>query len=171
MAQLTNRTKIGRMGTTTDNLDLDGIGKALGVFNDSDAEALTTSLVQPLTVSEVAERIGLSVHTLRWYERIGLVEQVHRDTSGYRRYTADDIGWLLLLLRLRATGMPVRDMLRYAELARSEEDTAVERRELLERHRERVAAHIAELHRHLTVIDRKVAAYRAQDPAHEARAS
>lgn len=151
------------MRTATQDLDLDGIGKTLGVLNDIDESVLEESMNRPLTVSEVAERIGLSVHTLRWYERIGLLEQVQRGTSGYRRYTESDIGWLLTLLRLRATGMPVRDMVRYAELVRTEGDTTRERRELLERHRERVAAHIATLQQHLEVIDRKVAAYREQE--------
>ena len=135
--------------------DLDGIGTCM-IGEDVAAMDVT----EPLTVSEVAERIGLTTHTLRWYERIGLLDQVGRDSAGHRRYTASDIEWLLLLIRLRATGMPVRDMQRYAELVRGGDGTARERRELLEVHRDRVAAHIEELRRHLAVVDHKVSVYR-----------
>jgi len=138
----------------TSDDDLDGIGTcAIG------EDLAATSIVRPLSVSEVAERIGLSTHTLRWYERIGLLDDVERDSSGHRRYTAADVEWLLLLIRLRATGMPVKDMHRYAELVRAGEHTETDRRVLLEAHRDRVAAHIAMLQRDLGVIDHKVNAY------------
>ena len=71
------------------------------------------------TTRETAEKCGLSQHTLRWYERIGLLDPVARTADGRRRYSDADLDWILLLSRLRATGMPVRDMLRYAELVRS----------------------------------------------------
>lgn len=157
-------TMMERVDTTKPDNDLDGIGTcAIG----EDIAAL--EITHPLTVSEVARRIGLSTHTLRWYERIGLLDQVERDTSGHRRYTKPDVEWLLLLIRLRATGMPVRDMQRYAELVRAGQHTEKERRELLEAHRERVASHIAELQRHLAVIDHKVSVYRHNE--HQAAAS
>lgn len=135
--------------------DPDGIGTC-GIGEDVAA----MEIPHPLTVSEVAERIGLSTHTLRWYERIGLLDQVTRDASGHRRYTRPDVEWLLLLTRLRATGMPVRDMQRYADLVRAGDSTSEERRELLESHRDRVEAHITELSRHLAIIDHKVGVYR-----------
>lgn len=151
------------VGMTIPANDVDGIGTcAIG----EDVAAL--QVTKPLAVSEVAERIGLSTHTLRWYERIGLLDEVGRDPSGHRRYTASDIEWLLLLIRLRATGMPVRDMQRYAELVRAGDSTSVERRELLEAHRQRVAAHIAALQTDLAVIDHKVAVYRTQERLHPA---
>jgi DNA-binding transcriptional MerR regulator len=143
------------MSALTPDDDLDGIGTcAIG------EDLAATPITRPLTVSEVAERIGLSTHTLRWYERIGLLDQVGRDASGHRRYTATDVEWLLLLIRLRATGMPVKEMQRYAELVRAGQHTEEERRRLLETHRERVATHIEELRRHLAVIDHKVDSYR-----------
>src|SRR5256714_3491161 len=75
--------------------------------------------VMGLTVGEAAAKVGLSVHTLRWYEQEGLVTPVVRDAVGRRRYSADDLDWLQLLTCLRGTGMPVREMRRYAELART----------------------------------------------------
>jgi DNA-binding transcriptional MerR regulator len=146
------------MSALTPDEDVDGIGTcAIG----EDVAAIP--ITHPLTVSEVAERVGLSTHTLRWYERIGLLDHVGRDTSGYRRYTARDVEWLLLLIRLRATGMPIKEMRQYAELVRAGQHTEGERRELLQAHRERVSTHIEELQRHLAVIDHKVGAHRRNE--------
>lgn len=113
-----------------------------------------------LSVGEAAARVGMSTHTLRWYEQEGLVAPVARDTAGRRRYTDQDLGWLDLLTKLRRTGMPVRDMRRYAELAREGDHTLSERVRLFERHRERVLARIAELRQDLEVINYKIDVYR-----------
>ncbi|MEU6205660.1 MerR family transcriptional regulator [Micromonospora musae] len=113
-----------------------------------------------LTVGEAAERVGLTTYTLRWYEQEGLVAPVGRDSAGRRRYTTGDVDWLFLLTRLRRTGMPVRDMRRYAELARQGDRTLGERRALFESHRARVLTRMAELEADLKVLDHKIDAYR-----------
>ncbi|MDM4718773.1 MerR family transcriptional regulator [Micromonospora sp. WMMA1363] len=113
-----------------------------------------------LTVGEAAERVGLTTYTLRWYEQEGLVAPVGRDSSGRRRYTESDVNWLLLLTRLRRTGMPVRDMRRYAELARQGDRTLGARRALFETHRARVLARIVGLEEDLKVLDYKIDKYR-----------
>ena len=129
-------------------------------------DELIPDVDEPLTVGQVATLTGLSADTLRWYERVGLLEGVARDTSGRRQYTQVDLRRLVLLMRLRATGMPVSEMQRYAELARVGAVTDPQRRQLLEAHRDRVLSHIADLHRDLDVINRKIAGYRgAQAPA------
>jgi DNA-binding transcriptional MerR regulator len=112
-----------------------------------------------LTVGEAAERVGLTTYTLRWYEQEGLVERVGRDSAGRRRYTQQDLDWLTLLTRLRRTGMPVRDMRRYAELARQGDGTLGARRRLFEQHRDRVVSRIAELEDDLKVLDYKIEMY------------
>jgi DNA-binding transcriptional MerR regulator len=122
-------------------------------------DEITPDVEGPLTVGQVAELTGLSAHTLRWYERVGLL-RVGRDGSGYRQYTKVDLRRLTLLMRLRATGMPVSEMQRYAELLRSGEPTEEQRVELLEAHRDRVLNHIADLYRDLDVINSKIAGYR-----------
>lgn len=71
------------------------------------------------TISEVAALTGLTAHTLRWYERIGLMPHIDRSHTGQRRYTNRDLDWLALVGKLRLTGMPVADMVRYAELVRA----------------------------------------------------
>ena len=69
-----------------------------------------------LTIQEVTKATGLSAHTLRYYERIGLIHPIEREENTRRRYTMDDVGWIDFLLKLRATGMTIKDMQRYAEL-------------------------------------------------------
>ncbi|MFI9326032.1 MerR family transcriptional regulator [Kitasatospora sp. NPDC052868] len=110
-------------------------------------------------ISEVAEASGLTAHTLRWYERIGLLDPVDRSASGRRRYCDADLHRLAFLGRLRLTGMSVADMLRYVELARSGEQTLEDRRDLLVAHREEVRQRIADLHATLAVIDYKIDLY------------
>ncbi|AQT72342.1 MULTISPECIES: MerR family transcriptional regulator [Streptomyces] len=111
------------------------------------------------TISEVEARTGLSQHTLRWYERIGLLPQVDRSHSGQRRFTDKDLDWLGFVGKLRATGMSVADMVRYAELVREGEHTVEERRGLLERTRSEVRARMAELTDALAVLDYKIDTY------------
>ena len=111
------------------------------------------------SVGEAAQRVGLTTHTLRWYEQEGLVAPVGRDSAGRRRYTQQDLDWLVLLTRLRRTGMPVRDMRRYAELARLGDGTLGARLRLFEEHRDRVLARIAELQEDLKVLDYKIEIY------------
>lgn len=118
-----------------------------------------TAVGMTLTVSEAAERVGLTPYTLRWYEQEGLVEPVGRDSAGRRRYTQQDVDWLTLLTRLRRTGMPVRDMRRYAELAREGDRTLGARRALFEAHRDRVLTRIGELEEDLKVLNYKIDVY------------
>lgn len=118
------------------------------------------------TISEVVAFTGLSAHTLRWYERIGLMSHIDRSHTGQRRYNNRDLDWLGLVGKLRLTGMPVADMVRYAELVREGENTYEERRELLVATRHDVLARIAELHDTLAVLDRKISFYADAGHAH-----
>jgi DNA-binding transcriptional MerR regulator len=111
------------------------------------------------TISEVVAFTGLTAHTLRWYERIGLMPHVDRSHTGQRRYSNRDLDWLDFVTKLRLTGMPVADMVRYAELVREGESTYGERRELLEATRRDVLGRIAELRDTLAVLDRKISFY------------
>src|SRR4051812_41032793 len=88
---------------------------------------MTHAVTEALTIAEAAERTGVSTHTLRYYERIGALRELpRRAPSGHRRYTERDVGWIVLLTCLRATGMPIATMLRYAELAREGTASAAE---------------------------------------------
>jgi DNA-binding transcriptional MerR regulator len=112
-----------------------------------------------LTIAEVAALSGLSAHTLRYYERIGLLDPVARVHGGQRRYDAEDLAWLAFLQRLRATGMPIRHMQRYAELRRRGDSTLAARRAVLEAHRDEVLERIAELQRDLATVTDKITHY------------
>jgi DNA-binding transcriptional MerR regulator len=112
-----------------------------------------------LTISEVAERTGLTRHTLRYYERDGLMLDVGRAGSGHRRYSENDLEWIELITKLRATGMPIRDVRRYAELVRSGDGNEGERLALLRAHRERVRAQLDTITAHLDAIDMKIGYY------------
>ncbi|WP_063838289.1 MerR family transcriptional regulator [Saccharothrix sp. ST-888] len=111
------------------------------------------------SISEVAAASGLTAHTLRWYERIGLLDPIDRSYSGQRRYSDADLNRLGFLNRLRLTGMPVADMLRYVELARAGDQTVEARRDLLVEHREEVRQKLADLHATLAVLDYKINIY------------
>ncbi|WP_035849455.1 MerR family transcriptional regulator [Kitasatospora azatica] len=111
------------------------------------------------TISEVSEISGLTAHTLRWYERIGLLDPVDRSHAGRRLYSDRDLVRLDFLGKLRLTGMPVADMLRYVELFRAGDETFDERRDLLVAHRDEVRQKIADLHATLAVLDYKIDLY------------
>ena len=112
-----------------------------------------------LTIAEVAERTGLSRHTLRYYERDGLMLGVDRAGSGHRRYSERDLGWIELSTKLRSTGMPIRQVRRYAELVRAGDGNEDERLALLRAHRERVRAQLETMAAHLDAIDMKISYY------------
>jgi DNA-binding transcriptional MerR regulator len=113
-----------------------------------------------LTIQQTAEETGVSVHTLRYYERIGLISPVERASNGHRRYSEKDVNEIVFLTRLRATGMPISDVKRYVNLKRQGSSTTVERMALLEAHRDAVCKHLEEVSHYLTMIERKIEHYR-----------
>ncbi|MBM7167411.1 MerR family transcriptional regulator [Streptomyces sp. G44] len=119
------------------------------------------------TISEVAAFTGLTAYTLRWYERIGLMPHIDRSHTGQRRYRNRDLDWLAFVGKLRLTGMPVADMVRYAELVREGQHTFPDRQALLERTRHDVRSRIAELQDTLAVLDYKIDTYAGAHRASE----
>jgi DNA-binding transcriptional MerR regulator len=112
-----------------------------------------------MKIGELVKRTGFSAHTIRYYERIGLLPYADRDQSGQRDYGASILTWIGFLGRLKTTGMPIRDMLRYAELRSRGISTEHDRRRLLEEHRERLLARVEELKACILVLDGKIAGY------------
>ncbi|MBD2034488.1 MerR family transcriptional regulator [Leptolyngbya sp. FACHB-321] len=127
--------------------------------------------MQALTIQQVAQQTGLSVHTLRYYERNGLLEPVDRASSGHRRYSAEDIARIEFLTRLRATGMPIRQMQEFAQLFRQQPEAIRDRRKLLEAHEQQVQAHIQELQRNLEAIQWKIGYYKGLEARQQADAT
>ena len=121
---------------------------------------MTSPAMTSLTIAEVAQQTGLTAHTLRYYERDGLLlGAVDRSSSGHRRYSERDLTWITLITRLRSTGMPIRDVKRYADLVRAGDGNEQERLELLRSHRDRVERQLSEVTGHLRAIDYKIALY------------
>ena len=110
-----------------------------------------------LTIQQVAQQTGLSIDTLRYYERIGLLEPVGRAQNGHRRYTQHDLDWIDLLIRLRNTGMPRAQMVRFAQLRRQGSATLTERRLMLEQHQHSLQQHMQELEQHMAELQQKIA--------------
>jgi DNA-binding transcriptional MerR regulator len=112
-----------------------------------------------LNIQQAATHSKVSAHTLRYYERIGLLPTIARDANGYRQYSEYDLGAVNILLRLRDTGMPIQGMKRFAALLQDE--TAIpERLELLEQHQKAVQERILELQTNLEAIETKIQTYR-----------
>lgn len=114
-----------------------------------------------LTIREVSEDSGLTPHTLRYYERIGLMIPVERTEGGHRHYTEAAVEWVTLLRHLRDTGMPIADMSRFAELVRQGPDSVPDRLHLLQGHRNAITRQIAVLTSALGVLEDKIAVYAA----------
>ena len=114
-----------------------------------------------LTIGQVAETIGVSTHTLRYYEQAGLIRPVGRTQAGHRLYSPADLDWLQFVMRLKATGMPIAGMQAFAALRAQGQPTIDARRDLLVAHRDAVLARIAELQHNLGAIVDKIAYYEA----------
>lgn len=124
---------------------------------------MTTLEQAGLSIAEVAARTGLTAHTLRYYERDGLLlGEVGRSPSGHRRYTERDVGWITMLTRLRATGMPIREVRAYADLCRVGEGNEEERLAIMNAHRDRVLAQLAQVNEHLGAINAKIGIYESR---------
>jgi len=122
-----------------------------------------------LSIAEAARRTGVSVHTLRYYERAGLVvTPVDRTHSGRRRYQDEDLKWISICTKLRATGMPIKGIRRYAQLVSAGPGNEQERLALLEAHRADVTAKLAEVQESLKLIDHKIDVYRGRLDAGDA---
>lgn len=110
--------------------------------------------------AQTVELTGFSLDTLRYYERIGLIEPVHRAAGGHRRYTQDDVEWLDILRCLRATGMPIARMKEFADQVRAGSHTYADRLALLEEHDRTVAAQMELLELQRDKVRAKIAYYR-----------
>jgi DNA-binding transcriptional MerR regulator len=110
-------------------------------------------------IAEAAQLTGLSIDTLRYYERIELIDPPARDSGGRRAYSDDDLAWLGFLTKLRTTGMPIRLMRQYAKLRYEGVATTTPRKKILIEHRNDVLARIADLQACLEVLNYKISHY------------
>ena len=121
-----------------------------------------------LTIQQVAQQTGLSIDTLRYYERIGLLEPIGRAQSGHRRYTQHNLDWIELLMRLRDTGMPLAQMVRFAQLRRQGDATLTERRLMLEEHQRFLEQRMQRLEQHMSTLQQKIARLKEREALRDA---
>ncbi|MCP3804035.1 MerR family transcriptional regulator [Allokutzneria sp. A3M-2-11 16] len=114
---------------------------------------------ESLTVSEAAAAAGVSTHTLRYYERAGLLDHIERGSSGRRRYSQQNLGAIEFILRLRSTGMSIGEIKKYTDLVRAGAGNERARLGLLEDHRDKIVASLAEQRAHLAAIEKKIMIY------------
>lgn len=121
-----------------------------------------------LSIQEVATLTQLSAHTLRYYERVGLLDPIGRTSSGHRRYASEDIAWIEFITRLRATGMSIKGMQQFAQLRRQGDRTITQRRQLLETHQQHIAQQLAALEQNAKVLANKILHYKELETKHDA---
>ena len=116
-----------------------------------------------MKISDFSRRSGLSIDTLRYYERIGLLPRTARDGGGRRSYGADDLAWACFLGKLQAMDMPIRERLAYSRLRAEGDATRGARRAMLEAHRAALVARHDELHDLIAALDAKITPYRDRE--------
>lgn len=114
-----------------------------------------------LTIQQAAEVTGLSVHTLRYYERIGLMDPIPRAKNGHRVYREHDFEWIVLLAKLKTTGMPIALMQQFADMMRLGNEGIPERRKLLEEHERKLIEQVQTIHQTLDILRNKIDYYRS----------
>ena len=115
-----------------------------------------------MNIGDASFRSGVSAKMIRYYEQIGLLGPVPRTAAGHRHYGRQELDWVNFIKRLKATEMPLRDILRYAELRQQGERTLLERQALLAEHAERLAQRLREQQGHLTALQEKISFYQQQ---------
>lgn len=108
------------------------------------------------SIQTMAARCGMTEHTLRYYERVGLIQPVRREQNGHRRYSDQDENWLNLLKSMRAAQMPIRELRRYAALRAAGDNRADAQRKILERHRAALESRIADLQHAHALLAQKI---------------
>jgi DNA-binding transcriptional MerR regulator len=112
-----------------------------------------------MKINQFAKHTGLSAHTLRYYEKIGLISKVRKNTSGHRDYSRDDFAWIGFLKKLQATGMPIKLMQKFAKLRHLGDASIPERRKLLAEHHQKTLKTINQIKFNLTKIKEKIKHY------------
>lgn len=113
-----------------------------------------------MQMKEFSSLVDLSSYTLRYYEKIGLLKNVKRNSSGHRTYTSKDLRWIEFVKRLKDTGMPLDEILEYARLREMGSSSVFQRQALLEQHKENLSAYIAQQQSHLAALDEKINLYK-----------
>ncbi len=112
-----------------------------------------------MTIAQVSEKYGLSIDTLRYYEKVGLIPAVRRSKSGIRDYGPTDLNWVEFIKCMRGAGLSIEALLEYVTLYQRGDSTAEERKAILKRERDQLAARVAQMQSTLDRLDRKIQWY------------
>lgn len=115
-----------------------------------------------MTISSFAKQCGISEDTLRYYEKIGLIRRIQRDTAGRRSFGPEDLAWIEFVKRLKDTGMPLTEIKRYADLREKGRSTAPERYRLLKHHAATLMDRIKADSMNLRLLRNKMAFYKRE---------
>ena len=113
------------------------------------------------SIGEFSKVTGLGIHTLRYYEHENLIIPL-RNSSNRRRYSEKDIAWIAFIKRLKATGMPIKEIQKYAQLRAEGDATLLMRMEMLMQHRQSLNEQIKQLREHEAKLDEKIAFYQQE---------
>lgn len=111
------------------------------------------------TIKQITEKCDLTAHTLRYYEKEGLLPFVGRDDNGNRIFSDHDVEWITLICCLRDTGMSIGEIKRYVDLCLESDKTVEVRRQIILQHKQAVEQKIAQMNDYLARIDKKLAHY------------
>tara|TARA_R110002050_G_scaffold12999_8_gene41862 strand:+ start:683 stop:1054 length:372 start_codon:yes stop_codon:yes gene_type:complete len=114
-----------------------------------------------MNVAEFSKRVGLSPHTVRYYDKIGLLDDIHRQSNGHRSFSEKDITWIEFVQRLKDTGMSLEKILEYASLRKKGNKTLLQRQKLLTEHSNNLQEQIALQNQHLKKLDEKIQFYQS----------
>jgi len=123
----------------------------------------STLVEKTYTIQEASEEMDISAHTLRYYEKIGLLQSIQREENGRRVYSEEDLGWVYWLKLLRDSGMTIQMMKRYVDVTRAGDHTINERCAILEDHRDHLRSKIDRLQVILEKLEKKVEFYRGYE--------
>ncbi|MGD0879502.1 MAG: MerR family transcriptional regulator [Anaerolineales bacterium] len=112
-----------------------------------------------MKIAEVSERYGITSDTLRYYERIGLIQPVNREKSGIRDYNEIDLRRVEFIKCMRSAGLPIETLIEYVGLVQQGEGTIEARKDILIEQRELLAARMKEMQITLDVLDHKIEVY------------
>lgn len=112
-----------------------------------------------MNIKELSKKSGLTAHTLRYYEKIGIIRTVPRDPSGHRSYTERDLNWIEFIKKLKSTGMSIANIRKYALWLKKGDTTTPQRQELLENHQVYVEQQLEQWQENLVKIKEKIAFY------------
>ncbi len=114
-----------------------------------------------MNIREFSEITGISSHTIRYYEKIGVFRKINRNDSGHRSFTDEDVVWAEFIMRLKSTGMPLEQILEYADLRDQGLHTANSRMEILETHARNLADKISKEQYNLEKLKEKIDYYKS----------